>query len=301
MKSEKRILLAFLLNLLFAVFEFFGGIVTGSVAILSDALHDIGDAFGIGTSFFLEKKSKKGPDEVYTYGYRRFSVLGGVITTLLLLFGSVAVIASAIGRIIEPVAIRYDGMILFAVVGVFVNLFAAVCTREGGSLNQRAVNLHMVEDVLGWIVVLIGAVVMRFTDLAILDPLLSFAVALYIFLHACKNLFSVLPLFLLKTPKGLSTEKIKQSLLSLPDVKDVHHMHLWSLDGQQNFATLHAVIAKDTREIKAAIREKMAECGVGHVTVEIEEEGEPCQEISCRIGDIAAASCHHHHHHERVR
>ncbi len=301
MKSEKRILLAFLLNLLFAVFEFFGGIVTGSVAILSDALHDIGDAFGIGTSFFLEKKSKKGPDEVYTYGYRRFSILGGVITTVLLLFGSVAVIASAIGRIIEPVAIHYDGMILFAVVGVFVNLFAAVCTREGGSLNQRAVNLHMVEDVLGWIVVLIGAIVMRFTDLAILDPLLSSFVALFLLFNACKNLREALSLFLIKIPGGLNVEELKRKLLSIEGIVDVHHIHLWSLDGQQNFATLHAVIAKDTREIKAAIREKMAECGVGHVTVEIEEEGEPCQEISCRIGDIAATPCHHHHHHERVR
>ncbi len=297
MKSEKRILLAFLLNLLFAVFEFFGGIVTGSVAILSDALHDIGDAFGIGTSFFLEKKSKKGPDEVYTYGYARFSILGGVITTLILLFGSVAVIAAAIGRIIEPVAIHYDGMILFAVVGVFVNLLAAVCTREGGSLNQRAVNLHMVEDVLGWIVVLIGAIVMRFTDLAILDPLLSSFVALFILFNAYKNLREALLIFLLKTPKGINVEKVKKELLSIDGIASVHHIHLWSLDGQQNFATLHAVITKDAREIKAAIREKMAECGVGHVTVEIEEEGEPCQEISCRIDDIAAAPCHHHHHH----
>lgn len=297
MKSEKRILVAFLLNFLFAVFEFFGGIFTGSVAILSDALHDIGDALGIGTSFFLEKKSKKGPDALYTYGYVRFSVLGGVITTVILLFGSLAVIASAIGRMIEPVAINYDGMILFAIVGVAVNLLAALCTHEGRSLNQRAVNLHMLEDVLGWVVVLIGAVVMRFTDLAVLDPLLSFAVALYILFHACKNLFSVLPLFLLKTPKGLSTEKIKQSLLSLPDVKDVHHMHLWSLDGQQNLATLHVVASKNAKGIKEAVRKELLENGFVCATVELEEEGEACQAPYCRICEEEGTVCHHHHHH----
>ncbi len=297
MKSEKRILWAFLLNLLFSVFEFFGGIITGSVAILSDAVHDIGDAFGIGTSFFLEKKSKKGPDEVYTYGYARFSVLGSVITTLLLLFGSVAVIASAIGRLIEPVAIDYDGMILFAVVGVGVNLLAALCTRKGGSLNQRAVNLHMLEDVLGWIAVLIGALVMRFTDLTVLDPLLSCAVALFLLFHACKNLSQVLSLFLIKAPNRLNAEELKEKLLAIEGIEDVHHIHVWSLDGQQNVATLHAVVSKDAPRMKAAVRKELAEKGIGHVTVEIEAVGEPCQEISCRIGEITPTQCHHHHHH----
>lgn len=297
MKNEKRILLAFILNLSFAVFEFFGGIITGSVAILSDAVHDIGDAFGIGASFFLEKKSKRMPDEKYTYGYGRFSVLGGVITTLLLLFGSVAVIASAIGRLIDPVAIHYDGMILFAVVGVGVNFAAALCTREGGSLNQRAVNLHMLEDVLGWIAVLIGAIVMRFTNLALLDPLLSCLVALYILFHACKNLREALFLFLIRTPSGLDTEEIKRKLLSIEGVKDVHHIHLWTIDGQQNFATLHAVIEKEASEIKAAVRGELAKEGIAHVTVETEAVGETCAHIHCHVSDISATPCHGYHHH----
>ena len=297
MKSEKRILWAFLLNLSFAVFEFFGGILTGSVAILSDALHDIGDAAGIGVSFFLEKKSKQRPDRRYTYGYARFSVLGGIITTLLLLFGSIAVIASAIGRLLAPVPIHYDGMILFAVVGVGVNLVAALCTREGGSLNQRAVNLHMLEDVLGWIVVLVGALVMRFTDLWILDPLLSIAVALFILFGALRNLKEALPLFLLKAPQGKGEEEIKQELLTAEGVKEVHHIHVWSLDGQQNFATLHAVITEDAPRVKKAIRERMAAMGIGHVTVETEAEGEPCPLFHCPLGESHAPHGHHHHHH----
>ena len=114
MKTEKNILIAFILNLTFSVFEFIGGVVTGSVAIVSDAVHDIGDAVSIGISYFLEKKSKKQPDEKYTYGYARYSVIGSVITTLILLFGSFMVISNAVNRIITPVEINYNGMILFA-------------------------------------------------------------------------------------------------------------------------------------------------------------------------------------------
>ena len=150
MKTERNILIAFILNFAFSIFEFIGGAITGSVAIVSDAVHDIGDAMSIGASYFLEKKSKKQPDETYTYGYARYSVMGGVITTFVLIFGSVAVIYNAILRIVNPVEINYDGMIVFAVVGVVVNLAAAYFTREGDSINQKAVNLHMLEDVLGW-------------------------------------------------------------------------------------------------------------------------------------------------------
>ena len=181
MKTERNILIAFILNLSFSIFEFVGGVFTGSVAITSDAVHDIGDAASIGISYFLEKRSKKQPDEKYTYGYARYSIIGGFITTLILLIGSAFVIYNAIIRIINPVEINYNGMIVFAVVGVIVNFSAAFFTREGDSLNQKAVNLHMLEDVLGWIVVLVGAVVMRFTDFSLIDPIMSVGVSLFIF------------------------------------------------------------------------------------------------------------------------
>ena len=116
MKTEKNILIAFVLNFAFAIFEFFGGIFTRSVAILSDALHDFGDAFSIGVSYFLERKSKKQPDDIYTYGYTRYSVIGSLITTVILLFGSIAVIYNAIVRIFNPVEIDYSGMIVFAII-----------------------------------------------------------------------------------------------------------------------------------------------------------------------------------------
>ena len=296
MKTTRNILIAFLLNLAFSVFELVGGIFTGSVAILSDAIHDMGDAASIGLSYFLEKKSKKQPDEAYTYGYARYSVIGSVITTLILLLGSVAVVANAAGRLIHPVEINYNGMILFAIVGVVVNFCAAFFTREGDSLNQKAVNLHMREDVLGWAVVLVGAVVMRFTNFARLDPLMSMGVAVFIFKNAIGNLKEALDLFLEKTPRGVAVGEIREHIMEIAGVLDVHHIHIWSMDGQNNYATMHVVTNSDPHEIKEAIREELEAQGIGHATLELEAEGEHCHAESCHV-EFKASSCQHHHHH----
>jgi len=296
MKTEKNILIAFLLNLLFSVFEFVGGIFTGSVAIVSDAVHDIGDAVSIGISWFLEKKSKKQPDETYTYGYARYSVIGSVITTLILLVGSCFVVYNAVCRIITPTEIHYNGMILFAVVGVGVNFCAAFFTREGESLNQKAVNLHMLEDVLGWAVVLVGAVVMRFTDFAIIDPILSIGVAVFIFVNAVRNLKEATDLCLEKMPHGIELAEIKEHIMAIDGVLDVHHIHIWSMDGCHNYATMHIVTGVDPHEIKDAIREALCEHGIGHATLELEGEGEHCHEKHCHT-EFASHSGHHYHHH----
>ena len=210
MKTEKNILIAFLLNISFSIFEILGGIITGSVAIISDSIHDLGDALSIGISYFLEKKSKKKADNKYTYGYIRYSVLGGVITTTILLAGSILVIIGAIKRLFNPVEINYDGMILFAVIGVILNFIAAYVTRKGDSINQKSVNLHMLEDVLGWIIVLIGSIIMHFTNISMIDSIMSIGVSLFILINSLKNLKKVLDLFLEKTPKDIDIEEIKK-------------------------------------------------------------------------------------------
>lgn len=297
MKTEKNILIAFILNLCFSIFEFVGGLFTGSVAIVSDAVHDIGDAASIGISYFLERKSKKQPDETYTYGYARYSVIGGVITTLILLFGSVMVIYNAITRIINPTPINYNGMILFAVIGAVVNFLAAFFTRHGDSLNQRAVNLHMLEDVLGWIVVLVGAVVMKFTDFALIDPIMSIGVAVFIFINAFKNLKEVTDLFLEKKPHDIDINEIKEHITEIDGVIDVHHIHVWSMDGVSHYATMHIVTNEDGHIIKDRIREELKEHGIGHVTLELEEEGEHCHAQHCHTETAPAGHHHHHHHH----
>ena len=295
MKTERNILLAFLLNLAFSVFEFAGGVITGSVAIVSDAVHDVGDAVSIGISYLLEKKSKKQPDETFTYGYGRYSVLGGLITTLILFFGSVVMICNAAGRILAPTEINYNGMIVFAVVGVCVNFFAAFFTREGGSLNQKAVNLHLLEDVLGWAVVLVGAIVMRLTDFALLDPLLSIGVSLFILVNAMKNLREAGDLFLEKVPHNMDTGHIAAHIKEIEGVLDVHHIHLWSMDGQNHYATVHIVTDHDPHRIKESIRQELRRHGIGHVTIEIEASTEHCHEKHCHVEHRPHLTHHHHH------
>lgn len=297
MKSEKNILIAFILNLFFAVFEFVGGVLTGSVAIMSDAVHDLGDAASIGIAWFLERKSKKQPDHIYTYGYARYSVVGSTVTTLILLVGSGLVIYNAVERIIHPVAIHYNGMILFAVVGVLVNLCAAWFTRKGDSLNQKAVNLHMLEDVLGWVVVLIGAIVMRFTDFTLLDPILSIAVALFIIYNAVLNLKAALELFLEKIPHGICVEELQEHLCHIDGVEDVHHIHVWSMDGTNHYATMHIVTDADSHAVKDAVRSELREHGIRHATLELEATNEHCHEKVCHVETSEGGHHHHHHHH----
>ncbi len=293
MKSEKKILTAFILNLAFSVLEFFGGIFTGSVAILSDALHDLGDAVSIGISYCFEKKSKKQPDDKYTYGYGRYSLLGGAVTTLVLLFGSVAVVISAVGRILSPREINYDGMIIFAVVGAAVNFIAAYFTHGGHSKNQKAVNLHMLEDVLGWIVVLVGAIVMRFTDFALIDPLMSIGVSVFIFINAAKTLKEITDVFLEKTPEGINISELKEHILAVQGVIDVHHVHLWSINGESTYATVHIVAQGDFHSVKDGVRAELKEHGIVHATIETESPSEHCIEESCKVHQTAGKGHHH--------
>lgn len=296
MKTEKNILVAFLLNISFSLFELFGGLFTGSVAILSDAIHDLGDAISIGLSYGLEKKSKKKPDNQYTYGYIRYSIIGAFITITILIVGSVVVIYGAIKRLVFPVEINYDGMIWFAVFGTTINFLAAYFTREGDSLNQKAVNLHMMEDVLGWVVVLIGAILMKFTNIARIDSVMSIGVALFIFVHATSNFKNILDLFLEKIPKEISIEEIQEHLLKIKEVFDIHHMHVWSIDGVNHYGTLHVVTdAKDTEKVKKVIREELAEHGIGHVTIELESKEANCREKVCQPKTNIEVGHHHHH------
>lgn len=294
MKTEKNILIAFILNISFSIFELLGGFFTNSVAILSDSVHDFGDALSIGISYFLEKKSKKKADNKYTYGYTRYSVLGGVITTTILLVGSILVIVNAVKRLFNPVEINYSGMIVFAIVGVVLNFIAAYVTREGDSINQKAVNLHMLEDVLGWVVVLIGSIIMNFTDIKIIDSIMSIGVSSFILIHALKNLKKVLDLFLEKTPDDIDIDDLKKHLLKIKDVEDIHHIHVWSMDGYNNYATMHIVTKSDNiKHVKQEIRKELEEHSICHSILETEDEA--CDDKECHV-DFHYDTHHHHHH-----
>ena len=295
MKTEKNILIAFILNLSFSIFEFIGGIFTGSVAIISDAIHDIGDATSIGIAFLLEKKSKKKPDNKYTYGYIGYSVIGGFITTLILLLGSFTVIYNSIQRIINPTEINYNGMIVFAIIGIIVNLIASILTHKGDSLNQKAVNLHMLEDVLGWVVVLIGAIIMNYTDFYIIDPIMSIGLSIFIMISSAKNLKLIFEILLQKTPNDVDIDELVSHILKINGVIDVHHVHVWSIDGNNKYATLHVTTNGNNLKIKNKIREELNEHNIIHVTIEIEAQDEICQDKYCNIKNDRSNHRHHNH------
>ena len=296
MKKERSILIAFLLNLSFSLFEIIGGILTGSVAILSDSLHDACDAMSIGVSYLLEKKSTRDADETYTYGYGRYSVIGGAFTTLVLILGSVGMIYTAFMRLLSPTDIHYDGMILFALFGISINSIAAYLTRGGESINCRAVSLHMLEDVLGWAVVLAGAVIMRFTDLRVIDPVMSICTSAFILSGAVKNMCRIVRIVTDRIPVGITPELIHAELSSLECVSDVHHIHVRSIDGNVVSASLHIVTDGDAAEAKRRVRERLRDMGIIHATLETEAAGEECPDAVCRLEEHSECGHGHHHH-----
>ncbi len=222
-------------------------------------------------------------------------MLGALISTVVLLVGSGAMIFSSAVRIIEPEEINYDGMIVFAAVGVCVNLCAALFTGGHGTLNQKAVNLHMLEGVLGWVVVLIGALVMSFTGFSLIDPIMSAGVSVYIIVCALGNLKDITELLLEKAPLGIDAADIKDTLQNINGVVDVHHVHVWSLDGRNFLATMHVVCETQAHEIKGAVRDTLMKLGIDHVTLELEDVNEPCSEIKCKAKPSSDGNCHHKH------
>jgi len=298
-KPKSRLALPFFLNLFFTVFEILGGFYTGSVAILADAVHDLGDSIAIGLAWILDLKARQKPDSAYTYGYGRYALLGGMISSLILVAGAAGVIAEAIPRLLNPTPVDATGMIVFAVFGVVVNGAAALNASRGSTLNEKAVGLHLFEDVFGWIAVLLGAIAMNLWDVPILDALLSLLFTLYILFHVFKNLRALLAVFLERSPHGFDPETVAKAAVDGLDVLSVHHVHLWTVDGTNPLLTLHAVIRADASvaeidRIRFNLHERLEVAGIRHATVELEFGTGLCEDPEC-APDAPAADGHHHH------
>jgi len=273
--------LAFFLNVAFAILEIIGGLAINSVAILSDALHDLGDSFSLGLAWGLQQISQREGDQRYTYGYRRFSLLGALINAVVLIGGSLFVLSEAIPRLMEPEAFSAPGMIAFAVVGIAVNGFAAYRLQDNRSSNAQVVGLHLLEDVLGWVAVLIAGVISLFVNLPILDPILSILITLYILFNVVGRLRDSLRLFLQAVPEDVELAEVDQRLSEIDGVHSIHHTHIWSLDGEHNVLTTHLVVADSTRaeamtHIRQEAIERVHDLELEHTTIQIERESEAC-------------------------
>ncbi len=280
--SSSRMGVAFFLNLLFAIIELVGGLYTNSLAILSDAFHDLGDALAIALAWFLEKKSKKGTTLEFSYGYRRFSVLGALITGLILMGGSGVILAKAIPRLFNPEDTNVEGMLLLSILGISVNGFAAFRMSKGTSLNEKMILWHLLEDVMGWVAIFVGSIVMMFYKLPILDPIMAIGIAVWVLWNVFKNIKTTLNVFLQAIPAGVTISSVTETIKKVALVKSVHHLHLWSMDGDHHILTTHLVVEDSTtkdqvHQMKIYLKKLLlTEFHITEATIEVEWPNQSC-------------------------
>lgn len=277
--QEGNIKIAFFLNLGFTVLEFFGGLYVNSVAIISDALHDLGDSLSLGLSWYLDRKSREGANSNFTFGYTRFSLLGALVNSLVLIGGSIFVINEAVERILNPEHTDAQGMLLFAIIGVTVNGYAAWRVSKGKTLNERVISWHLMEDVLGWAAVLVVSVVLLFKDIHYLDPALSLLITAYVLWNVIKRLKETLYVFLQGSPDDISIEELESKFIEREFIAETKHLHLWSLDGERHVFTAHLILQgvsdySEIVEVKKEIRKILKPYNFSHSTIEVELDSE---------------------------
>ncbi|NDW15276.1 cation diffusion facilitator family transporter [Alteromonas genovensis] len=282
-EDSQRIGWAFWLNFIFTIIEFIGGWLTNSVAIMADAVHDLGDSLSIGLAWYLSKLGHKAATEKYSYGFKRLSLLGAMINGLILIVGSVWILFEAIPRLFEPEMPVTEGMIALAILGIAVNGFAAYKLSGGHSMNEKVLNWHLIEDVLGWVAVLFVAILLQFVHWPILDPILSIVFTLFISINVVRYVIKTMKLFLQGVPDYESRLEIRNTLLAISHVEEIHHLHFWSLDGEQHVLTAHLVIecSVDTQtllKLKYEVAKSLEPFHLAHTTIEFELPGEPCRD-----------------------
>ncbi len=281
--SSERIGVVFFLNFFFTIIEFVGGMLTSSTAIMADAVHDLGDTISIGLAWILNRLSKKHPTDEFTYGYYRFSLIGALINGVVLITGSAWVLSEAIPKLLAPQMPHAQGMFWLAILGVTVNGYAAWKISHGKTLNERILNWHLLKDVLGWVSVLIVSILLLFFDWPILDPILSIMFTLFILMNIIKTTRQTVKIFMQSVPDDKMLDEIRNRLNTLEFVCNIHHVHLWSLDGERHVLTAHLEInhmisAENQMLMKQKINEQLAEFPLAHTTIEFELPDETCRD-----------------------
>ena len=271
--ASKNMLLVFMLNLLFSLAEFVFGVLFNSAAILSDAVHDLGDSLSIGLAWMFQKISTKEANEKYSFGHRRFSLLGALTTSVVLMLGSTLVIIHSVPLLFNPQPVNSQGMFWLAIVAIGINGFATWLMSKGSSANEKVLSLHMLEDVLGWAGVLIVSIVLRYREWYILDPLLSIGIALFILTKTIPNFLRSANVFLESVPAGVDIHQLDEKIREIDYVHGVSHLHMWSIDGEENaFAVTVYVATEDVNEfenIREQIRLLLKDSNVTHSTIEV--------------------------------
>ena len=279
MKAKYTVWLAFFLNLTYAIVEFIAGGVFGSSAVLADSVHDLGDAIAIGISAFLESISNREEDSHYTLGYKRFSLLGAMVTAVILMTGSVLVILENIAKIFHPQPVNDEGILWLGIIAITINVLASLVIRKGQTKNESILSLHFLEDTLGWVTVILMAIVLRFTDWYILDPLLSLVISFFILSKALPRFWSTLKIFLDAVPEGVDIQKIKTDLAELDHIASINQLNLWTMDGLEKNAIVHVCLKEmeHMETCKESIRIFLKDCGFQNITIEVDVDLESHQ------------------------
>ena len=279
MKAKYTVWIAFFLNLSYAIVEFIAGGIFGSSAVLADSVHDLGDAIAIGISAFLESISNREEDSHYTLGYKRFSLLGAMITAVILMTGSVLVILENIAKIFHPQSVNDEGIFWLGIIAITINVLASLVIRKGQTKNESILSLHFLEDTLGWVAVILMAIVLRFTDWYILDPLLSIAISFFVLSKALPRFWSTLKIFLDAVPEGVDIQKIKTDLAELDHVASINQLNLWTMDGLEKNAIVHVCLKEmeHMETCKESIRIFLKDCGFQNITIEVDVDLESHQ------------------------
>ena len=298
MTSKGAVWLVFLLNSVFAMIEFISGGIFHSSAVLADAVHDTGDALAIGLSALLESISNREEDSRYTLGYKRFSLLGALVTAVILMTGSMMVFLENISKLFHPQVVNSQGMFWIGVIAIVINVIASLIVEKGKTKNESILSLHFLEDTLGWLAVILMAIILRFTDWYILDPLLSLAISLFILSKAIPRFWSTLKIFLDAVPEGVDIQKIKSDLEQLDHVASVNQLNLWTMDGLEKNAIIHVCLehVKHMEVCKESIRDLLKDCGFQNVTIEVDEDLATHRAHKRNMAELEANRNHGHHH-----
>lgn len=231
-----NILAAFFINLAFTAIALIGGWLTNSMAIISDSIHDLGCTLSIGLAWGFEHIAKHKPTHRFTFGYRRFALLGAFVNACILLSGATVVLHESIERLGSPVTVDAHGMMWFALLAIAFKGVAAWRTWRGSSVNQRMVSLHLLGDCLGWVAVLVASLVMMVVEIPLLDPLLSIGISLYLLYNVVRNLITAFRIVLEGVPTTIDYHKVEAEVAALDGVAEVQQLHIWSMDNEHHMA-----------------------------------------------------------------
>lgn len=286
--NERSLLLALGLTFLFFIAEIVGGILTQSLALISDAAHMLTDIIALIISFVAIRAGKRTADAVRTFGYYRFEILAAALNTILLFGVAAYIFYEAYKRLLNPPEIHSTGMLIVAAIGLIVNLISMrlLTSYKDKSLNMKSAYLEVLSDMLGSVGVIVGAIIMKLTGFTWVDSVVAIMIAVWILPRAWFLLHESINILLEGVPKGIDLNKLKQALLEISGVLDVHELHVWAIASNQICLTAHVIIEEksDWENVMPIMRDVLAsKFGILHTTLQHERKNCLNEQVVCNI------------------